>query len=154
MSDGSIRAGPDEPLGPKLVGALLFLLTLVVAGVITGGYFFWKSDMFQKRFYPQDYWAQKIQDRQGMIDFTTSLMRDTVLDLKKLEYSLTHHREWEIASRRPSGVAEPEATRIAVDDVAQELAALRSQAQMWADQLEQSRMNLLEAQTELAKAKR
>lgn len=123
----------------------VLVVILIVVGLFAGIKIY-RTDIFQKRFYPGKYWANKVVLAEESVETFTIMLLSSRRDLDRL----IQDKGFEIRSRKPIGIKEPEASRLALEQYYQDLENERYNIREYANILDSFRNDLIEARFELS----
>lgn len=117
----------------------IFMLSILLIAAIAVCRSVYKSDAFQLRFFPVEYWNEQVRLQKEVVETLEIAAVSVNHDLELLQ----RDKAFEIRSRRPVGLPEPDATRAAMDDYNNALADARTDKEHYISALKSARKNLL-----------
>ena len=126
------------------------VVILVLVAVIIAGYYIYKTDTFQRQFFPKRYWQEQVESTQSSINLANGMLRDTAIELMKLQMTAPLEVAQEINFAKSTGTNVDEARKMAVDEIKIKVNDLRDQIKALRELLEEEKKELEHAKKKLA----
>ena len=129
---------------------------VILVAVIIAGYYIYKTDTFQRQFFPKRYWQEQVESTQSSINLANGMLRDTAIELVKLQMTAPLKVAQEINFAKSTGMDVYKARKMAVDEIKIKVNVLRDQIKTLRDQkalrelLEEEKKELEHAKKKLA----
>lgn len=138
-------------MGPvKKIPLVLFILLILA---VWAGPFVWRSDFFQKTFYPRDYWQKQVEGLQELISLNDSIIRSTYRDLQKIQLTASLEVADAVDTALTAGVSREIAINQAMGEIRQKVEENRILIKELSDDNVKLKQDLEKAKAELAKHK-
>ena len=124
--------------------ALIFIVIVIVGFVV------WETDWFQKEFFPREFWSNRVMLLEDTISMDEAMVRDTAIELKKLQMTAKLQVAQEINFAKSLGLSTDEARKEAVEMIRMEIQSLRDDMAMWNEMLKKDREELEKARAQLS----
>ena len=126
-----------------IIGIALFLV----------GFYVWKTDTFQRKFFPKNYWQNQVQSSKSNIKSVRCLIREAMIELIKLQSTAKLEVAQEVNLARSIDMDPDEARRRAVEKIRDQIKVLRDEILMLRELLSEEKKRLEQAKEELSKYK-
>ena len=123
-----------------LFGIFLILVAIAV----------WDSNWFHREFFPKEYWSKQVTRLEASIDMDKAMIRDAVIELKKLQLTAGLQVAQEINSAKSLGFSTEEARRDAVEMIKMDVKDLREDMEIWKEVLQKDTEKLEEVRARLS----
>jgi hypothetical protein len=127
---------------------VIALALLVAAG---GSISLWHSEWFQRRFFPETYWRQQVNERQKNLAASELMLSNMAIEVEKKRRTADLDVMQMTGSARALGMDSELASKEAAERVSQEIKGLTEGYQIVREMLEKNRKELAEAETQLAR---
>ena len=114
--------------------------------------FIWNSDWFNKEFFPKEYWSKQVTRFESLIVMDEAMIRDTAIEIKKLQLTASLQIAQEINSAKSIGLSTEEAKIEAVEMLKMDIKNLREDIQFWKEMLKKDTEQLEEVSSRLEQA--
>ena len=115
----------------------------------------WKNDNFQewyqKKYYPNKYWSQKVEEHKTAIKTYRSILIDLEIEGRKLLKTAKYDIYQDINSAKQLNIPMNEAKERAIRKIQEKAKNLKKEALMWKDFLNEEQKSLKKAKAQLAK---
>ena len=123
----------------------LSLVALVGLGVIT-----WRSNAFQRKFFPVKYWQKQVATLKENIELDKMMIRDTGIEMQKFQTTAAVEIAQAINIARYAGDDPEEVRKEMVEEMRANLSAHREMLEMWQETLKKDREALEQAKRQLS----
>lgn len=130
----------------KIYRNYLIIIIVIVSGYIV--FKIWESDAFQSHFFPHKYWLKQVELAQAGIDTAVSMIRDTSIELEKLNRTADLEIAQAMNFMGDDVDAKEEARKITIEGLKQDREILIDEIKEWRKFLEEEKKKL-----EIAKGK-
>lgn len=123
----------------------------IIIIIIVTGYILlkiWESDTFQSYFFPQKYWQKQVESAQAGIDGTINMIKDTYIELEKLDRTKDLEIAQAINEAKFIGDDIEEARKLKIEEIKEERELYIEDIKEWRKFLKEEKKNL-----EIAKGK-
>jgi hypothetical protein len=94
------------------------IVIIFLSGVIiVAGYYIFKSDSFQRNFFPENYWQKVIESSESVIEFNNGLIRSAYRDLKKIQLTARIEIADSVDSAELTGLTKKDARDMAIQEI-------------------------------------
>ncbi len=125
------------------------LKTIIAIVLVTAALFIWKTDAFQRQFYPKDYWQEKVQSSLSAKEFTSVMIRDMTIELKKLLMTAKLEVAQEVNLAKSMDMDTNEAKKMAVEEIKEKIKVMREEIKMMRELREEEVQKLDQAKKKL-----
>ena len=126
----------------------IFGIALILIGITV-----WNSNWFHREVFPKEYWSKQVALLEDSIAMDQSMIRDAVIELKKLQLTANLEVAQEINSAKSLGFSTEDARRDAVEMIKMEIKDSRDDIGIWKEMLQKDQERLEKARVRLSQVK-
>jgi len=131
------------------------IVIIFLSGIIViASYYIFKSDLFQKTFFPENYWQEVVESSESVIEFNNGLIRSAYRDLKKIQLTARIEIADSVDSVDLTGLTKKEARDMAIQEIKDRIEENRQLIKELTEFNEKCRRDIEAAKRELAKLSR
>lgn len=116
--------------------------TVILVAIIIVGHHIYNTNTFQRQFFPKKYWQEQVQSSQSSIEFMNGMLRDTAIELKKLQMTAQLEVAQEINMAKSMGMDIDEARKMAIDEIKEKINIMRDEIKNLRELLEEEKQEL------------
>ena len=123
---------------------------ILAIALVSAALYIWKTDTFQRQVFPKDYWQEQVQSSQSAIELTRGMIRDAMIELKKLQMTAKLEIAQEVNLAKSMGMDTEEARKMAVEEIRKKIKELLEEIKMLRELLKEEERKLDQAKEKLA----
>lgn len=124
---------------------------IVGATVVIIGVLIWRTDTFQREFFPKRFWQKQVRVSEEMVEGVEFTVRDFAIELQKKQMTAALDIKQQTNTMVFAGMSHEEARELAVKEIRTEIDALKETIRIQKEILSEERKRLREAKRELSK---